>query len=399
MKQIDSLQTDKKFKKTEIGEIPVDWEVRKLSAVAKIKMGQSPPSSNCFDYENGIPFFQGKAEFGSIYPNINKWCNSPKQIAEEGDILVSVRAPVGDVNIALQRCCIGRGLARIRGIIIDNHFLYFIMNCFKKVLQKISQGSTFEAINKDVLHNLKIPFPPLPEQKKIAEILLALDELIEKKVKIIEKKKQLKKGLLQQLLTRGIGHAEFKKTEIGEIPVDLEVVKLKSIVNNFINGGTPSTNNHSYWDGTIPWITGADFDNQKIRRIRKYLTEEGIKNSSTNIIQKGSLLVVTRTGVGKIAISPFNIAISQDITGLILLGEKVYTEYLYWYLIKNSQKIQSFIQGTSINGLPREDLESIIIPLPHLPEQKKSLLYYAPLITISKKRLHIKRGWIQLRRV
>ena len=115
MAQIESLQAEKKFKKTEVGEIPVEWEVASLGDVSYINMGQSPPSETCFDYKNGLPFFQGKAEFGVKYPRVVTWCCSPRKIAEKGDILISVRAPVGDINIAPEKCCIGRGLAAIRG--------------------------------------------------------------------------------------------------------------------------------------------------------------------------------------------------------------------------------------------------------------------------------------------
>ncbi len=227
MAQIDSLRTEKKFKKTEIGEIPVDWGVVKLSDVTQINMGQSPPSAVCFDYENGLPFFQGKAEFGVKYPIISKWCSSPGKIADKGEILVSVRAPVGDINVAPEKCCIGRGLAAIRGTESYNNFLYFVMNFIKDSLVKIGQGSIFKAINKNVLFELKIPNPPLPERRKIVEILSTVDQAIEKSNEIIEKTRELKKGLMQELLTRGIGHKKFKKTEIGEIPVDWVIAKIE----------------------------------------------------------------------------------------------------------------------------------------------------------------------------
>ncbi|HCD39051.1 MAG TPA: hypothetical protein DEQ77_10130 [Candidatus Omnitrophica bacterium] len=191
----------KKFYKTEIGEIPKGWEVSNLGDIAKIRMGQSPASSACFDYENGLPFFQGKAEFGTKYPNATKWCNSPTKIAERGDILISVRAPVGDINIALEKCCIGRGLSAVRGDQARQDFLYFVINFLKDKLAKAGQGSTFEAINKEVLFELKIPLPPCSEQKKIAEILSDIDADIEQEVSEKEKMKQLKKGLMQVLLT------------------------------------------------------------------------------------------------------------------------------------------------------------------------------------------------------
>ena len=96
-----------------------------------------------------------------------------------------------------------------------------------------------------------------------------------------------------------------------------------------------------------------------------------MRNSATNVVPKGSLLIVTRTGVGKLAIAPFDIAISQDITGVVLDSEKAKTDYVYWYLGSISSRLKQMAQGTSINGLLREDLELIALPIPPLPEQKK----------------------------
>jgi len=164
---------------------------------------------------------------------------------------------------------------------------------------------------------------------------------------------------------------KYKDTPIGKIPVDWEVLCLKNIAAEFNNGGTPDTKNRDYWNGTIPWITGADFENQKVKMIRRHITTEGVKSSATNVIPKGNLLIVTRTGVGKVAIAPFDIAISQDITGVILDSQKASAEFVYWYLNFISSKLKSAIQGTSINGLLRNDLEEIGLPLPFIEEQKK----------------------------
>jgi len=213
--------------------------------------------------------------------------------------------------------------------------------------------------------------PPFPEQEKIADILTTVDGAIEKTAQVIEKTKELKKGLMQRLLTRGIGHNKFKKTEIGEIPEEWKVEKLKDIALRFYNGGTPDTSNENYWGGDIPWITGADIENQKVNRIRRNITHEEVENSATNIIPKRNLLVATRTGVGKLAIAPFDIAISQDITGIILDSQKALPGYIYCYLDHKADRLRSIIQGTSINGLLRGDLESFMLPLPLVNEQKK----------------------------
>jgi type I restriction enzyme S subunit len=165
--------------------------------------------------------------------------------------------------------------------------------------------------------------------------------------------------------------AKYKDTPIGKIPVDWEVVKLRDVAKKFYNGGTPDTTNKDYWNGNIPWMTGADFENQKVGQIRRYITAEGLRNSSSNLIQKGNLLVVTRTGVGKVAIAPFDIAISQDITGVVLDKNKALPGFIYWHLVFNSVRLRTTIQGTSISGLLRGDLEIFNFPLPPLPEQEK----------------------------
>ena len=164
---------------------------------------------------------------------------------------------------------------------------------------------------------------------------------------------------------------KYKDTPIGKVPVDWEVVRLENISLKFYNGGTPDTTNKDYWNGKIPWVTGADFENQKVNRIRRYISDEGVKNSATNIVQKGNILVVTRTGVGKLAIAPVDIAISQDITGVVLDQEKALPTYIYWYLNYSENRLKSIVQGKSINGLLRNDLESFAISLPPLPEQEK----------------------------
>ena len=194
-----------KFKKTEIGEIPEEWEVKRLIEISYIIMGQSPDSSSYNEEGNGVPFFQGKTEFGSINPVVRKWCTSPTKIAKPLDILISVRAPVGDVNINNIEACIGRGLGAIRQTNRSNYkYIYYVIQMFSNELRKSSQGSTFEAINSSDLKGLKLPTPELEEQQKIATILSEVDEKIEGYKNKKQKLEELKKGLMQQLLTGAI---------------------------------------------------------------------------------------------------------------------------------------------------------------------------------------------------
>lgn len=164
---------------------------------------------------------------------------------------------------------------------------------------------------------------------------------------------------------------KLKKTPAGEIPVDWDVLPIKDLVLKISNGGTPDRSNGQYWEGKIPWISGADFGDQKVAVVRRYITKEAVENSATNIIPKGALLVVTRTGVGKLAVAPFDLTISQDITGLLPDAKYTSSEFLFWMLNFHIPKLKANHQGTSINGVLREDLEAFPIPVPTIAEQNK----------------------------
>jgi len=193
----------KEFKDSPIGKIPKDWEIKKLEEIAKIIMGQSPPSSTYNNVGEGLPFLQGKLEFGDVYPSPRIYCSDPIKIAEAGDILISVRAPVGDVNLAPYKLCIGRGLAAIRiNTKKGNYkFYFYYLQKEKDSWEKMSKGSTFKAINKSDIENFVVPLPPLSEQQKIAEILSTVDEILDLKKKKREKLEKLKNGLMNLLLT------------------------------------------------------------------------------------------------------------------------------------------------------------------------------------------------------
>lgn len=168
-----------------------EWKRVRLGEICDINMGQSPESIYYNELGNGTPFFQGVTEFGLKYPEIRKYTTKITKLANAGDILFSVRAPVGDINYANIDCCIGRGLCAMKAkeqILDQKYLFYFLKNNFD-LFQNNSNGSIYNSINKETLNNLSIEIPPLSEQKKIAEVLSAYDDLIEvnqKKIKILE---------------------------------------------------------------------------------------------------------------------------------------------------------------------------------------------------------------------
>ena len=167
------------YVETDIGEFPMEWDVKRLNELAKIIMGQSPPSSAYNNKGQGLPFLQGSKDFGDIYPSIKTFTTICKKKAPKDSILLSVRAPVGDINISDREICIGRGIAAIvPHNKIDLIYLYYYLTYSTFKIKRYSSGTTFESIKKSDLENFQIPLPPLEEQKKIVELLQKVNELI-----------------------------------------------------------------------------------------------------------------------------------------------------------------------------------------------------------------------------
>lgn len=151
--------------------MPEGWEWKRLGEAANINMGQSPSGTSYNENGNGTPFLQGNAEFGDIFPKHKKFTTEPSKIASKGSVLISVRAPVGDTNIADLNYCIGRGLASISLKNGDNKYLFYLLRSLQQKIEDKGTGSTFKAISKSILNNIEIPLPPLPIQRQIVAVL------------------------------------------------------------------------------------------------------------------------------------------------------------------------------------------------------------------------------------
>ena len=176
------------------------WTTVSLENIAEIISGQSPKSEHYNKDNEGLPFYQGKTEFTEIYIGSPKsWTNKAIKIAEKNDILMSVRAPVGPVNIATQKICIGRGLTAIRSKKVNQLFLFYYLNSSENNI-KGHGGTIFDSISREQIKSIKIPHPPLFEQKEIADILTKIDQKIQIHKKKKLRLKELFKTMLNQLM-------------------------------------------------------------------------------------------------------------------------------------------------------------------------------------------------------
>lgn len=183
----------------------------KLGEVCKLNMGQSPDSSSYNDTGDGIPFFQGNADFGEVHPNIRVWCNAPTKIAHPGEILISVRAPIGAMNIADCECCIGRGLASISAdeAVCTTKYLWYGISSKIEELNAKGTGSTFKAVNKKTLEETEIPIRDLMEQERIAAKLDSVTALITLRKQQLKKLDELAKARFVEMF----GDFEFNPKE------------------------------------------------------------------------------------------------------------------------------------------------------------------------------------------
>ena len=160
-------------------EIPEGWSDKTLSEIANITMGQSPEGSSYNDEGVGTIFYQGSTDFGWLFPTTRQYTTAPSRMAKKGDILLSVRAPVGDMNIANTDCCIGRGLAALNSKTGSDGFLFYVMKYFKQIFdRRNSEGTTFGSITKNDLHSLTLAYPTLDLLKKYDEIVTNYNKMI-----------------------------------------------------------------------------------------------------------------------------------------------------------------------------------------------------------------------------
>ena len=160
-------------------EIPAGWAVNTLSQIANITMGQSPAGESYNEDGIGTLFFQRSTDFGWLFPTPRQYTTSPTRMAKKGDILLSVRAPVGDMNIANADCCIGRGLAALNSKSRSDGFLFYVMKYFKQVFERRNaEGTTFGSMTKDDLHSLQVVCPEPGLLKRYDDIVSEYNKMI-----------------------------------------------------------------------------------------------------------------------------------------------------------------------------------------------------------------------------
>ena len=254
-----------------------------LKDVCKINMGQSPDSSSYNDDGEGIPFFQGNADFGERYPITRVWCASPNKLAEAGDILISVRAPIGALNYAKEKCCIGRGLAALTPdkskVSLD--FVYWFLKGKKAELNSKGTGSTFKAIGRKVLEEIKVPNIDFNKQHEYAEILERTYAIIQKRNNELRLLDNLIKARFVEMFGDENNSKNWKIVNIEDVAdVQVGVVIKPSQYYTDESKGIRAFRSLNIGEG---YIKDSDW---------VYFTEEGHQKNKKSILKENDLLIV-----------------------------------------------------------------------------------------------------------
>lgn len=403
-------------------ELPEGWVRVKLPEVSTINMGQSPPGSSYNDGGKGIPFFQGKADFGQRHPKVRIWCTQPKKVAKPGDVLLSIRAPVGPTNVADRECIIGRGLAALTplGGIPTEVFLY-ALRLLEPQLSLSGTGSTFTAINKSDIAKIEMALPPIAEQKrivaKVEQLIARVNAARERLAKVPAILKRFRQSVLA-VACSGRLTADWRENDTGVTSSELSIREIlrfrqkqwvleqgsakkykqpKSVRNerlpevpeswkyvssdtlfSFVTSGSRGWAKYYAHSGSI-FIRIGNLDHDTIAldlsQIQCVNPPIGAERQRTRV-QPGDILVSITADVGMIALVPDGIgkayvnqhvAIARPVAG-------VYQPWLACYLAsaKGGQaQFQNLQRGATKIGLGLDDIRSVTVPFPPVKEQKE----------------------------
>lgn len=285
-------------------------EMKSLKELGLITMGQSPSSTSYNTLGEGLPFFQGNADFGDDTPVASTWCTEPKKIAEPGDLLVSVRAPIGAVNVADTRCCIGRGLASIRPdeSVVDSGYLRQCLMANSGKLAGLGTGSTFKAVGKAVLNSFEIPAYSLAEQQDIALRFAEIIRLRRAVLQMLAKADELVQSRFVEMFSNG---------QENTVPL--------SDVCDFYSGATPSKKNAAYWSGSLPWFSPKDIKHPVLSDSIDHINDMVLQQTNLKLLPANTVVLVVRGMIlahdVPVAILTVPATINQDMKALLPKGE------------------------------------------------------------------------------
>lgn len=344
------MEVKKGYKQTELGIIPEDWDALSIYEVAKITTGGSDTQDRIDDGE--YPFFVRSQKV----ERINQFTMNCEAILTSGDG-VGVGKIFHYVNEKFdfhQRVyCIYDFNQKTTG----KYLYYQFSTSFYNRVMQLTAKSSVDSVRREMIAEMVLPFPKkVSEQTAIANALSDMDALINQTEKLIEKKKAIKQGAMQELLKPKEGWVTKK---LGEI---VSVIK---------SGGTPLTSNREYYNGEIPFLSISDMTNQGkfLNYTSSNISQEGLDNSSSWLVQKESLIYSMYASVGFVSLNKIDIAISQAVLGM-KFKEFINLDFMYYALVSMQKSVLKFVGEGTQKNLNAASVKNFDITFPSIFEQK-----------------------------
>lgn len=343
------------------------WKRTELSpALCTIIAGSTPPTSDA-RYWDGNNVWVTPNDLSRL--NGRVICDSERKLTELGvkrttgkllpanSVVISCRAPVGYCAVVSVPFTINQGCKSLICHSIDETYLYYYLSQSTEQLERVSSGTTFIELPKKELARFKVAYPDsCVEQAKIAEVLSTVDEAIDKTRALIDKYKNIKAGMMQDLLSSG------------------EDVPLSQLC-KIISGSTPPTSDETYWNGSHVWITPNDLSaltTPYISTSARKLSDSGVKKSTGVLLPANSVIISNRAPVGYCAIVSVPFTFNQGCKGLIC-NPDTDPLYLYYYLSKSTSQLEKVSSGTTFLELPKKELSRFMIRIPKMLIDQKAI--------------------------
>jgi type I restriction enzyme, S subunit len=333
--------------------------------------------------ESGFERFVGLEHFDSGSLTIKRWGNtsevsSSMKLFNNGDILFARR------NAYLKRAslvnfdgvCSGDAfvIRQIPDIIIEN-FLSFVLNTEKLWSYAISNasGSMSKRVKWRNLAKYEFYLPSIEEQRRIGNIIWAIENSISQVDDSIIRVQKLKRALMKELLMKGIGHTEFKETPLGPAPLTWKLKRIEEI-SGISGGSTPSTKNRAYWNGNIPFVTPTDItplsNLNYINKTKRSITEKALRSNPINLLEPGTILLTSRASIGKGVINSVPLVTNQGFIN-IMPNLEMYGLWLLYYLRFQKNSLFRIASGSTFKEISRRSFKQMKILVPPLEEQEK----------------------------
>lgn len=359
------------------------WEQRKLGEVSQI-VGGGTPSTGIPEYWDGDIDWYSPVEIGEeIFVSCSQRKitqlgleKSSAKILPEGTVLFTSRAGIGNTAILEKEGCTNQGFQSIvpKDNELDSYFIFSCSHLLKKYGETKGAGSTFVEISGKQMSLMPLNIPEIKEQKSVGNFFRKLDSIITLHQRKYDALKSMKKILLSKMFPKN--GEDVPEIRFKEFTDAWEQRKLGDIAESTYGGGTPKTTVEEFWNGGIPWIQSSDIQEDQVFnvQVRKTITEKGLANSAAKLIPKNSVAIVTRVGVGKLGLIPFDFTTSQDFLSLSNLN--IDSNFAVYLLFKRLQFESKMAQGTSIKGITKEELLSKEVKIAHIDMEQKSIGYF-----------------------